>query len=96
MLHIHANRFSVLHLLNLPYPVHQLCQIKLVLWGTITIVGEGNVQRVSNVGEGVSKKVQLWGLVDELANINLIMGTGTTFNWGDMKKKKVIIINVKS
>ncbi len=38
--------------------------------------GEGDAQRVSNVGEGVSKKVQLWGggVVGELANINIIMG----------------------
>ncbi len=44
-----------------------------------------------NLGEeDVSKKVQLWGVVGELANLNLIMGvgvTGTIFNWVDIKKK---------
>ncbi len=34
---------------------------------------EGDIQRVSNVGDGVQKKVQLWRVVGELANINLIM-----------------------
>ncbi len=81
MLHIHANRFAVLHNLTLPYPVHQLCQIKLVLWWIIIIVGEGDVQRVSNVGVGCVEKAQLWGVVGELANVNLIMGAGIIFNW---------------
>ncbi len=44
----------------------------------------------------MSKNVQLWRVLGELANINLIMGAGTIFNWGDMKKKKAIIINVES
>ncbi len=81
MLHIHANRFAVLHHLNLPYSVHQLCQIKLVLRGIITIVREGDVQRVLNVGGGCVKKGLIVG--GELANINLSMGAGTIFNWGD-------------
>ncbi len=76
MLHIHANRIAVLHHLNLPYPVHHLCQIKLGLWGIIIIVVEGDVQRVSNDGGRYVKKVQLWGIVGELANINLIMEGG--------------------
>ncbi len=37
---------------------------------------EGYVQRVSNDGGGCVKKIQLWGIVGELLNKNLVVGGG--------------------
>ncbi len=49
-------------------------------------MGEGDVQRVSNVGGSVTKS-SIVGVVDELANINLIMG-GHYIQLGGYKEEK--------
>ncbi len=38
-------------------------------------------------GGGCVKKVQLWGILGELANINLIMGGSSIFNWGEYEEE---------